>query len=298
MSESADPFVDPYSDMTPAYGSADGPGIDFSVEAAMPEPVPAEPSESAAAEPISTESGAASAGSGAAEDAAGDRSPASSSSDTVPDLSPDPTRAQQGADPIVAPLADPVTAPTKVPETGSVERESDAGVADALAVLRAQATESAGAAERQAAAITALGAQLAELLRLRARDVDLADRLYAENTRLRTGEFAAAVAPLLTGLLRLHDQMASLANGDPASVAGMLRIQLLQILDTAAGLTPFEPRPGERFDASRHAGAGRTVTTDPTAEGTVARTLKPGFERADGSVVRVAQVEVHRFESR
>jgi molecular chaperone GrpE (heat shock protein) len=133
---------------------------------------------------------------------------------------------------------------------------------------------------------------------LRARDVDLADRLYAENTRLRTGEFAAAVAPLLTGLLRLHDQMASLANGDPASVAGMLRIQLLQILDTAAGLTPFEPRPGERFDASRHAGAGRTVTTDPTAEGTVARTLKPGFERADGSVVRVAQVEVHRFESR
>jgi len=146
-------------------------------------------------------------------------------------------------------------------------------------------------------ALTAVSTQLSELLRLRARDVDLADRLYAENTRLRTGEFAAAVAPLLTGLIRLHDQMTSLANGDPSSVAGMLRIQLLQILDTAAGLSPFEPQLGERFDSSRQAGVGRAATADRAAEGTVARNIKPGFERADGSVVRVAQVEVYRFES-
>ena len=302
MSESADPFVDPYSDMTPAYGSADGSGIDFSVEAAMPDPVPTEDSaELVAAEPVSTESGA---GSESADAKATDAKapdvdvtqPGASQPDATQPGVAQPSVFQPG---VVQPEpAQPAAGATTAPETGSAERESDAGVADALAVLRAQATESAGAAERQAAAITALGAQVAELLRLRARDVDLADRLYAENTRLRTGEFAAAVAPLLTGLLRLHDQMASLANGDPASVAGMLRIQLLQILDTAAGLTPFEPRPGERFDASRHAGAGRTVTTDPSAEGTVARTLKPGFERADGSVLRVAQVEVHRFESR
>jgi molecular chaperone GrpE (heat shock protein) len=146
--------------------------------------------------------------------------------------------------------------------------------------------------------LASVTSQLTELLRLRARDVDLADRLYAENTRLRTGEFAAAVAPLFTGLLRLHDQMTSLAAGDANSVAGMLRTQLLQILDTSAGLTLFEPRPGERFDSSRHAGAGRVATLDPAAEGTVAKVIKPGFERADGSVVRVAQVEVYRFESR
>ncbi len=147
-------------------------------------------------------------------------------------------------------------------------------------------------------ALASMSSQLSELIRLRVRDVDLADRLYAENTRLRTGEFAAAVAPLHSGLLRLHDQMTSLADGDPASVAGMLRIQLLQILDTAAGLSPFEPRPGDRFDSSRQAGVGRAVTVDPAAEGTVAKSIKPGFERADGSVVRVAQVEVYRFQSR
>jgi molecular chaperone GrpE (heat shock protein) len=146
-------------------------------------------------------------------------------------------------------------------------------------------------------ALAAVSGQLSELVRLRARDVDLADRLYAENTRLRNGEFATAVAPLLSSLLRLYDQMTSLAEGDSASVAGMLRIQLLQILDTAAGLSPFEPRLGDRFDASRHAGVGRVGTVDPAAEGTVARNIKPGFERVDGSVVRVAQVEVYRFES-
>ncbi len=183
--------------------------------------------------------------------------------------------------------------------SGPVEVQAAAPVGEenlgeALSELRAQVAQ-AGA--RQTGALEAVTAQLSELLRLRARDIDLADRLYAENTRLRTGEFAAAVAPLMSALLRLHDQMASLANGDATSVAGMLRIQLLQILDTAAGLSPFEPRPGERFDSTRHAGVGRAGTGDPAAEGTVAKNIKPGFERADGAVVRVAQVEVYRFEN-
>jgi hypothetical protein len=178
--------------------------------------------------------------------------------------------------------AEPATSTTDVPAAEKSVPEPDA--------------DPAGQFIREA--LTGMSAQLDELLRLRARDVDLADRLYAENTRLRTGEFAAAVAPLLSGLLRLHDQMTSLADGDAASVAGMLRIQLMQILDTAAGLTPFEPRPGERFDSARHAGVGRAATTDPAAESTVAKNIKPGFERADGTVVRVAQVEVYRFESR
>ena len=151
--------------------------------------------------------------------------------------------------------------------------------------------------ESVAEPLARIGAQLAELVRLRAADIDLADRLYAENTRLRAGEYAAAVAPLLSGLLRLQDQMTSLASGDVTSDGWMLRTQLLQILDTAAGICPFEPAPGERFDTTRHAGAGRAPTTDPDAEGTVARTLKPGFARADGSIVRVAHVEVYRFAS-
>jgi molecular chaperone GrpE (heat shock protein) len=146
--------------------------------------------------------------------------------------------------------------------------------------------------------LTGITAQLGELLRLRTLDVNLADRLYTENTRLRTGELAGAMAPLLSGLLRLHDQMSSLASGDTHSVPGMLRTQLLQILDTHAGLTPFVPESGDRFDSSRHAGAGRARTSDAAKEDTVSQTLKPGFRRADGSIVRVAEVEVYRLDAR
>lgn len=145
------------------------------------------------------------------------------------------------------------------------------------------------------ATLDAVREHVAELTRLRRRDLDLLDKLHAENTRLRTGELAAATAPLVHGLLRLHDQMASLAAGDAESIAGILRRQLLQVLDTAATITPYVPEAGEPFDAARHLGAARVPTSDPAQDGRVTRTLKPGFARADGTVVRVAETEVHRY---
>jgi molecular chaperone GrpE (heat shock protein) len=253
---------DPYAGMIPAYGSADIPDapapFDLSADVAMPAVPEPEP------EPV-----------------------APTSEPQTPTGSTEAPAAEESAPEPIADPADPNLADSSN-WTDSTDR--------ADAAERGELAGPAGQFIREA--LTGMSAQLDELLRLRARDVDLADRLYAENTRLRTGEFAAAVAPLLSGLLRLHDQMTSLADGDAASVAGMLRIQLLQILDTAAGLTPFEPRLGERFDSARHAGIGRAATTDPAAEGTVAKNIKPGFERADGTVLRVAQVEVYRFESR
>jgi molecular chaperone GrpE (heat shock protein) len=165
-------------------------------------------------------------------------------------------------------------------------------VSEAVSRLAAD-TATAAAREREQANVVAV--RLAEIHRLRVRDTELVDRLHAENTRLRTGEFVAAVAPLIGGLLRLHDQMTSLSGGDPNSVAGMLRTQLLQVLDTGAGLTPFVPAVGDLFDTTRHVGAGRASTDDPARVGTVCRTLKPGFIRLDGSIVRVAEVEVYRL---
>jgi molecular chaperone GrpE (heat shock protein) len=278
---------DPYAGMIPAYGSPDVPeapavSVDLSADVLLPE-VPVaetEPEAAASDDPAATNEAAAPSDPAVADGSAA----ADGSARTEPEPGPvagppGPVDAVDAVDPVASPV--PGTSPVA---GSSASAGSSAGPAGPVS-------------ETVLGAIDGLSAQLSELLRLRARDVDLADRLYAENTRLRTGEFAAAVAPLLSGLLRLHDQMASLANGDAASVAGMLRIQLLQILDTAAGLTLFEPRPGERFDATRQAGAGRVGTTDPAAEGTVAKVLKPGFERADGSIVRVAQVEVYRFES-
>ncbi len=152
-------------------------------------------------------------------------------------------------------------------------------------------------------ALSALGGRMddiasatAELSRLRSRDTDLIARLHEDVTRLRSGEIATAMNPVVTGMIKLHDQMVSLgALDEPASPVGMLRTQLLQIMELTCAVTPFTPAPGERFDASRHTGARRIPTTDASEDGTIASTIKAGFARADGSVVRVAEVEVHRL---
>jgi molecular chaperone GrpE (heat shock protein) len=141
-----------------------------------------------------------------------------------------------------------------------------------------------------------LAAAAAELARLRTRDTDLIARLHDDVTRLRTGEIAAALHPVVTGMIKLHDQMVSLgALDDPASPVGMLHKQLLQTLELTCGVKPFTPVAGERFDPSRHTGTRRIPTTEASADGTIAGTIKAGFARLDGSVVRVAEVEVHRL---
>lgn len=138
---------------------------------------------------------------------------------------------------------------------------------------------------------------LTELTALRTFDIERFDRLHAEATQLRAGEHAKSIAPLLGALLRLSDQMTLLASGDDASVAGMLRRQLLQILDLAVGVTAFQPMPGDAFDSSRHAGAGRVRTDNAAADNTVSRTIRSGFQRSDGGIVRIAEVEVFRFST-
>lgn len=138
---------------------------------------------------------------------------------------------------------------------------------------------------------------LSELLRLRSRDADVIDKLHAENTRLRAGEHAKILKPLVVAMLRLHDQMAQLAGDDEDSDAAMLRIQLVQALELAAGVTAFTPAPGERFDSSRHSGVGRVAAASAEADNTVTRTLKAGFRSIDGTVLRAAEVEVARHDA-
>jgi molecular chaperone GrpE (heat shock protein) len=153
------------------------------------------------------------------------------------------------------------------------------------------------------AGLTSLGSRMdelaeaaAELARLRNRDTELIARLHDDVTRLRTGEISAALNPVVAGMIKLHDQMVSLgALNDPDSPVGMLHTQLLQTMELTCAVKPFSPAAGERFDASRHTGIRRIPTTDASADGTIAGTVRAGFARADGSVVRVAEVEVHRL---
>jgi hypothetical protein len=144
--------------------------------------------------------------------------------------------------------------------------------------------------------VDGLAATTAELARLRMRDTDLISRLHDDVTTLRSGEVAAALNPVVSGMIKLHDQMVSLgALTDPASPVGMLYTQLLQTMELTCGVRPFSPARGDRFDASRHTGTRRIPTTDASADGTIADTIRAGFIRDDGSVVRVAEVEVHRL---
>jgi hypothetical protein len=144
--------------------------------------------------------------------------------------------------------------------------------------------------------VDGLAATTAELARLRTRDTGLISRLHDDVTTLRSGEVAAALNPVVSGMIKLHDQMVSLgALTDPASPVGMLYTQLLQTMELTCGVRPFSPARGDRFDASRHTGTRRIPTTDASADGTIADTIRAGFIRDDGSVVRVAEVEVHRL---
>ncbi|SNQ45998.1 putative Molecular chaperone GrpE (Heat shock protein) [Frankia canadensis] len=146
----------------------------------------------------------------------------------------------------------------------------------------------------QAVALERLAGRLDELIRLRHHDAELVDRLHAENSRLRAGELTEAMAPLLRGLIRLHDQMGSLGADDPQSVAGILRKQLLQVLDFAVDVRPYTAVPGGTFDPARHLGVRRVPTDDPSRDGTIARTVRPGFVRGETTVVRPAETEVYR----
>ena len=185
------------------------------------------------------------------------------------------------------------------PATASAEATSAEAAAGSRDEVLPPATELAEAL----AGLGALGARVddiaraaAELSRLRSRDTDLIARLHDDVTRLRTGEIAAALNPVVTGMIKLHDQMVSLgALNDPASPVGMLHTQLLQIMELTCAVRPFTPSAGERFDASRHTGVRRIPTAQASADGTIATTIRAGFVRADGSVMRVAEVEVHRL---
>jgi molecular chaperone GrpE (heat shock protein) len=133
-----------------------------------------------------------------------------------------------------------------------------------------------------------------ELARLEKRHAEHVDRLVAENRALRDGEVLAALTPLLLNLARLADRMdAIIGADDPGGTAGLLKTQLVQVLE-GAGFHPDVPEVGADFDPAVHRGCGTREVTDPALAGKVVRTVRPGWRSASGRTVRVAEVEVGR----
>ena len=265
-------------------------------EQAEPEPAEPEPAapttvtpetteaETATAEPaVPATTGTAASGTAASGTAVGDTAePAEPPAAEPATAQPEPAQPEP-AQPAAAETA-PETAgsgPVAVPEPDHT-----------LEALAAIGAEVADLGNR----LGELAEATAELGRLRTRDTDLIARLHDDVTKLRNGEIATALNPVVTGMIKLHDQMVSLgARSDPASPVGMLHTQLLQIMELTCAVKPFSPVAGDRFDARLHTGSRRVATADPAADGTIAGTIRPGFVRADGSIVRVADVEVHRL---
>jgi molecular chaperone GrpE (heat shock protein) len=254
----------------------------IATESALAEPaIPAEPSvrevEAAASEPAAPRPATTTAGEPAA-------------------LQPAATTAEPAAQ---QPAAQQPGATTAEPAASTAEPAVEPAASQPAAGDSAAASELAGILATLSSVgsrVDEVAATAAELARLRTRDTDLIARLHDDVTRLRTGEIATALNPVVAGMIKLHDQMVSLgALDDQASPVGMLHTQLLQTMELTCAVKPFAPAPGERFDPSRHTGTRRIPTTDPSADGTIAGTIRAGFARADGSVVRVAEVEVHRL---
>jgi molecular chaperone GrpE (heat shock protein) len=137
--------------------------------------------------------------------------------------------------------------------------------------------------------------RLAESQRLLVRQSELADKLHAENQRLRAGELRGAMLPLVRDLLRLHDDIGRIAS--EAERAEDLKLMQASLLDALArnGVVVACPETGEQFDTKRHSAAGVVATDDASLDRSIAEVIRLGFQWEDGQAIRVADVRVYKY---
>jgi molecular chaperone GrpE (heat shock protein) len=182
--------------------------------------------------------------------------------------------------------------------TGAVP-ESSAAPAESATVASEQtvcvpAGEDAGMASLEQFA--RLDRRLEEALRLAKHRDELVDKLHRENQQLRQGELQIAMLPLLRDLMRLLDDLELILESDPeASDVDFVRGALVDILGRN-GITGFVPAKHEPFDSAIHAAVGTEPTAERLSDRTVCTVRRGGFRRDDGSIVRVADVTVHRYQ--
>ncbi|HVR05016.1 MAG TPA: nucleotide exchange factor GrpE [Solirubrobacteraceae bacterium] len=147
--------------------------------------------------------------------------------------------------------------------------------------------------------VGSLAERLEEAQRLMGRQVEHADRLHAENQRLRTGELRAALLPLVRDLLRLHDDLRRMIDGADDEHSRDLEIVRTSLLDALArnGLVSIEPTLGEAFDPKWHSAAGVLATEDASLDRTIAEVARIGFRWEDNQLVRAAETHVFKVRT-
>jgi molecular chaperone GrpE len=146
-----------------------------------------------------------------------------------------------------------------------------------------------------AGVLASIEERLGESQRLLARQSDLADKLHAENQRLRAGELRAATLPLVRDLLRLHDDIGKLTAGqEETQDLDLVRVSLVDAL-ARNGIGTFQPEPGEQFDPKQHSVAGVIKTEDASRDRAIAEIVRVGVQWEDGQTIRVADVRVYKY---
>lgn len=126
------------------------------------------------------------------------------------------------------------------------------------------------------------------------------DQLHAENQRLRDGLSRMILEPVVTDLIRLHDQLDREARrlGSDQPDGRLLRSfadDTLEILDRC-GMDVFSAKPGDLFERGQHRAVGVVACEDESKHNTVVEVTAVGFrERETGRVRRTVQAHFHQY---
>jgi molecular chaperone GrpE (heat shock protein) len=142
--------------------------------------------------------------------------------------------------------------------------------------------------------------QLAGFHRRAAHREAVIDRLHEENQRLREGIGRAFLEPVITDLIRLHDQLSREvrrleASGEDPRLFWSFAEDVAQILDRC-GVAAFSAEPGEKFERGRHRALAVVACDDETRHNTVAEVVAVGFANRDtGRIRRPVHARVFQY---
>lgn len=146
------------------------------------------------------------------------------------------------------------------------------------------------------AQLTRIEDGVGEYERLLARQTEVTDKLHEENQVLRCGELRQAQSGLVLEVIRVIDDIGRmwLTAGEESRSDLQLIGEALADALSRNGVERAAVAVGDPFNGKSHKIAGVSPTTDPEANRTVAEVTRPGYAWADGAVIRVADVVVHR----
>lgn len=143
-------------------------------------------------------------------------------------------------------------------------------------------------------------AQLTDFHRRSAHRESVIDQLHEENQQLRAGMGRLILEPVVTDLIRLHDELAREvrrleAEGQDCQLICSFADDVVQILERC-GIEFFSAEPGDAFERGRHRSLAVVPCDDESRHNTVAEVVAVGFvERDTGRIRRPVQARVHQY---